>query len=114
MADSTIDILRGTLDVLILKALSWGPRHGYDIARWIELATDDVLAIGEGSLYPALHRLEERDLVTAEWGTSDANRRAKYYTLTSAGRARLKADQLTWKRYAEAIFAALEAPSVIS
>ena len=111
MATASIDILRGTLDLLLLKALSWGPRHGYDIARWIELATDDVLDVGEGTLYPALHRLEEKGWVIAEWGASDRNRRAKYYSLTMSGRARLKAEKQNWTRYAQAVFTALEAPA---
>jgi PadR family transcriptional regulator PadR len=112
MPDVSIDILRGTLDLLLLKALSWGPRHGYDVARWIEFATDDVLDVGEGTLYPALHRLQERGWVTAEWGASEQNRRAKYYALTASGRARLRAEKLTWTRYAQAVFAALDAPAV--
>jgi len=103
------DILRGTLDLLILKALSSGASHGYGVARWIEAATNDALAVGEGTLYPALHRLEERGWVNAEWGTSDNNRRAKYYSLTREGRARLRAETENWRRYAVAVFAALDA-----
>jgi len=105
------DILRGTLDLLILKALSWGPAHGYAVARWIQQATGDVLAVGEGSLYPALHRLEERDWVEASWGTSENNRQAKYYALTRRGRAQLRVETDQWRRYAAAIFAALDAPA---
>src|SRR5207245_1004946 len=82
-----IEVLRGTLDLLILKAVSWGSTHGYAVARWIEQATDDVLRIEEGSLYPALHRLETRGWIDASWGLSEKNRRAKFYTLTPAGRA---------------------------
>jgi transcriptional regulator len=108
MARPTNDVLGGTLDLLILKALSWGPAHGYAVARWIEQATDDALAIGEGTLYPALHRLEERGWVTASWGTSENNRRAKFYELTQAGEARLREESKNWRRYAEAVFAALE------
>ena len=111
MAD-TPDILRGTLDLLILKALSWGPAHGYGVAKWVELATDDALAVGEGTLYPALHRLEERGLVSASWGASENNRRAKFYSLTASGRSQLRVEMANWKRYAAAIFAALEAPAV--
>jgi transcriptional regulator len=103
------DILRGTLDLLVLKALSWGPAHGYGVARRIEEATNDVLAVGEGTLYPALHRLEERGWVTANWGTSENNRQAKFYSLTNAGRARLRVETQNWRRYAAAVFAALEA-----
>ncbi len=106
-----IDVLRGTLDLLILKALSWGPAHGYSVAEWIERVTDDTLVIEEGSLYPALHRLDERGLIEAEWGLSGNNRRAKYYALTTPGRQALKAESATWIRYARAIFAALEAPA---
>jgi PadR family transcriptional regulator PadR len=103
----SLDLLKGTLDVLILKALTWGPRHGYAVARWIEDATTGTLQIEEGALYHALHRLEKREWVTSEWGVSDTNRRAKYYTLTRAGRQQLIAQSVTWTRYAEAVFAAL-------
>ena len=112
MVASAPDILRGTLDLLILKALSWGPAHGYAVARWIQQATDDALAVGEGSLYPALHRLEEREWITASWGPSENNRQAKYYTLTRRGRAQLKIEADSWRRYAAAIFAALDAPAL--
>jgi PadR family transcriptional regulator PadR len=103
------EILRGTLDMLILRALSWGPAHGYAIARWIEHATSDALAVGEGTLYPALHRLEERGWVDASWGLSENNRQAKFYALTKRGRARLIVETANWRRYASAVFAALEA-----
>ena len=105
-----VEVLRGTLDLLILKAVSWGPAHGFAIARWIERATEDVLQIEEGSLYPALHRLNARGWLAAEWGVSDNNRRAKYYTLTPKGRAQLRVEAATWTRFAHAVFAALEAP----
>src|SRR6187200_685001 len=105
------DILRGTLDLLILKALSWGPAHGYTVAKWVETATHDALALGEGTLYPALHRLEERGWVTASWGTSENNRQAKFYALTKRGRARLQVETANWRRYAAAIFTALKAPA---
>ena len=105
------DILRGTLDLLILKALSFGPAHGYAVARWIEQATDDGLAVGEGTLYPALHRLEERKWIASNWGTSENNRQAKYYALTRAGRRRLEVEADNWRRYAAAVFAALKAPA---
>jgi transcriptional regulator len=110
MPDPNIEVLRGTLDLLILKAVSWGPAHGYAIARWIERAADDVLRIEEGSLYPALHRLETRGWIAAEWGTSENNRRAKFYSLTSRGRAQLRVETATWTRFAYAVFAVLEAP----
>jgi transcriptional regulator len=112
MTAPTPDILRGTFDLLILKALSWGPAHGYAVARWIETATGDALEIGEGTLYPALHRLEERDWIAARWGPSENNRRAKFYSLTRAGRAQLRVETDNWRRYAAAIFAALEAPAL--
>lgn len=112
MAAPAPDILRGTLDLLILKALSRGTAHGYAVARWIQQATDDVLAVGEGSLYPALHRLEEREWITASWGPSENNRQAKYYALTKRGRAQLKIETDNWRRYARAVFAALDAPAL--
>jgi transcriptional regulator len=111
VVDSSVEVLRGTLDLLILKAVSWGPTHGYAVARWIEQATDDVLRIEEGSLYPALHRLETRRWIAAEWGVSENNRRAKFYTLTPRGRAQLRLERATWTRFAGAVFAALEAPA---
>jgi transcriptional regulator len=107
MADDTLDLLKGTLDVLVLKALTWGPRHGYAVARWIEDVTGGTLQIEEGALYHALHRLEKKGWASGEWGVSDANRRAKYYALTPAGRQQLIASTATWTRYAEAVFAAL-------
>ena len=107
MPTDDLDLLQGTLDVLVLKTLSWGPRHGYAVARWIRETTDDTLQIEEGALYHGLHRLEKRGWVTAEWGLSEANRRAKYYTLTVHGRQQLVAQTATWTRYAEAVFMAL-------
>ncbi|MEO7083275.1 MAG: PadR family transcriptional regulator [Gemmatimonadaceae bacterium] len=109
MNESNTEVLRGTLDLLILKAVSWGSTHGYGVARWIESATNDVLRIEEGSLYPALHRLEIRGWIDAAWGTSENNRRAKFYTLTVKGRAQLRVEAATWTRFAGAVFAALEA-----
>jgi PadR family transcriptional regulator PadR len=109
MTEPVPDILRGTFDLLILKALSWGPMHGYGVARQIEDATGDALEVGEGTLYPALHRLEERGWITATWGTSENNRRAKFYALTKTGRAQLRAETKNWRRYAAAVFAALNA-----
>ena len=110
MAKQSVEVLRGTLDMLILKAVSWGPVHGYGIARWIEQATSDALHIEEGSLYPALHRLESREWIASEWGTSDNNRRARFYELTPKGRAQLRVESATWTRFAHAVFSALEAP----
>jgi PadR family transcriptional regulator PadR len=112
MKTTVPEILRGTLDLLVLKALSWGPAHGYGVARWIQHATNDALAIGEGTLYPALHRLEERGWVAASWGASENNRQAKFYALTRAGRAQLRVETDNWRRYAAAVFSALEAPAL--
>ena len=112
MAHASPDILRGTLDLLILRALSFGPAHGYAVARWIEQATNDALAVGEGTLYPALHRLEERGWINASWGSSENNRQAKFYSLTRRGRTQLRAETENWRRYAAAIFAALDAPAL--
>jgi PadR family transcriptional regulator PadR len=112
MSQAVPEILRGTLDLLILRALSWGPAHGYGVARWIQQATNDALAIGEGTLYPALHRLEERGWLSASWGMSENNRQAKFYTLTPRGRAQLRVETDNWRRYATAVFAALEAPAL--
>ena len=97
------DLLQGTLDLLVLKTLSWGPAHGYSVAKWIQQLTSDVLRVGEGSLYPALHRLEERGWVESEWRRSDNNRKAKFYRLTSAGRAQLRVEADTWGRFVDAI-----------
>ena len=105
------DILRGTLDLLILRALSWGPAHGYTIAKWVESSTGDALALNEGTLYPALHRLEEKGWVAAKWGTSENNRQAKFYSLTRRGRAQLRIETDNWHRYAAAMFTALGAPA---
>lgn len=107
---AAVDVLRGTLDLLVLKALSWGRAHGYAVAEWIEHTTDDALHIEEGSLYPALHRLEERGLIESDWGLSEHNRRAKYYRLTPEGRKALRAESASWRRFVKAVHAALEAP----
>ncbi len=107
MSDDSLDLLRGTLDVLVLKALTWGPRHGYAVARWLDDTTGGALQIEEGALYHALHRLDKRGWVTSEWGVSESNRRARYYTLTPVGRQQLVAQTATWTRYAEAVFVAL-------
>jgi len=109
MALREAELLQGTLDILILKALTWGPAHGYAVARWIQQVTDDTLRIEEGSLYPALHRLEERELAAAEWGVSENNRRAKFYRLTTKGRQHLRAEMSSWTRYAEAVRKVLRA-----
>ena len=103
------DLYVGTLDVLILKALSWGPMHGYAIGRWIRQTTENVLAVQEGALYPALHRLHARGWLADEWGLTDTGREAKYYRLTPAGRRRLGAEVARWRAYARAVSTALEA-----
>ena len=110
MSKPNVDLLQGTLDVLILKTLSWGkPMHGYGIARWIQQVTDDVLQIEEGSLYPALHRMEKRGWIEAEWGLSENNRRAKYYRLTTAGRRHLASETSSWGVFAQAVGKVLRA-----
>lgn len=98
-----MDLLQGTLDVLVLRTLTGGPRHGYDIARAIKRLSDDVLQVEEGALYPALHRLRARGWVESEWGRSEKNRRAKFYELTPLGREALAAEALHWDRYSEAV-----------
>jgi PadR family transcriptional regulator len=103
----TADLLPGTLDMLILKAVSLKPLHGYGVLQRIRQISGDALEIPQGSLYPALYRLEHQDLIAAEWGQSDNNRRAKYYTLTTAGRRRLREETAGWNRLATAIAAAL-------
>ena len=105
----TTDLLQGTLDVLILKTLSWGPRHGYAVARGLQQLTDDVLQIEEGSLYPALHRMERRGWVESEWGLSENNRRAKYYRLTPGGRKQLRTESSTWSVFSQAVSKVLNA-----
>ena len=107
--DNAAELLPGTLDLLILKAISLGPLHGYGILLRIEQITGNALAIEQGALYPALYRLQRQRLVATEWGTSDANRRAKYYRLTAAGRKRLREETEWWERLVAAIGAALKA-----
>jgi transcriptional regulator len=114
MARTQTDLLQGTLDLLLLKTLSWGPAHGFSVARWIQELTDDVFQVGEGSLYPALHRLEERGWVDSEWRRSQNNRKAKFYTLTAAGRAQLRTESATWGRLAAAIGKVLQASAPLS
>src|ERR1700677_5419475 len=100
MADKKDDLLQGTLDLLILTPLARGPMHGYGVAEWIHGSSQDVLRVEEGALYPALHRLELRGLLSAEWGVSDNNRRAKYYALTAAGKKQLARETESWGRLA--------------
>lgn len=97
------ELLHGTLEVMVLKTLSWGPMHGYGIGKWIEQQGGDALQIEEGSLYPALYRLERKGWVDAEWGLSEKNRRAKYYRLTQQGRAALRANASLWANFSKAV-----------
>lgn len=96
-------LLHGTLDALILKTLTWGPRHGYGIGRWIEETTGEAVMVEEGSLYPALYRMERRGLIEADWGTSELGRRAKFYRITGRGRRQLAADTEAWARFAAGV-----------
>jgi PadR family transcriptional regulator len=98
-----LEMMKGTLDVLILKTLSRGPAHGYAISRWIRTVTEEALSVEEGALYPALHRLEERGWITSEWGLSENNRKARFYRLTVKGTKRLASETSTWKRFAHAV-----------
>ena len=108
MAANT-DVLQGTLDLLILKALSLEPMHGWGVAQRIQDVSGNVLQVNQGSLYPALHRLEHRGWIAAEWGTSENNRRAKFYRLTATGRKQLATELDTWRRFAGAVEAMLVA-----
>jgi PadR family transcriptional regulator len=102
MAEST-ELLHGTLDALILKTLAWGPRHGYAIAQWIEKLSAEALRIEQGSLYPALYRLERKGWIDAEWGLSETKRQVKFYRLTDAGRERLAVETAQWSKFADAV-----------
>lgn len=104
-----VELVRGTLDMLILKALSGEAKHGYGVARWLEEQTDDALRVEEGSLYPALRRLVERGWVQAEWGYSENNRKARYYRLTGVGRRRLREEAVSWGRFVAVVSSVMEA-----
>ena len=108
MTARSLDLLQGTVDVLILKTLSWEPMHGYSIAKWIEQRTDGVLGIADAALYQALHRLEKRGWIAAQWGLSENNRKAKYYQLTSTGRQQLRSEVTQIRRYVDALYKVLE------
>lgn len=110
MADSPLELLQGTLDMLILKSLSGGPLHGSAVAGFVHERSGRLLKVEEGALYPALHRLEKRGLLEAEWGVSEKNRRVKFYRLTSEGRARLTAETQAWKRYVVAVSWVMDSP----
>ncbi len=107
MAPRPLELLPGTLDLLILRALRWEPTHGAGVGEWIRLVTGGAFPLAEGTLYPALHRLEAAGLIESEWGRSDLKRKARYYNLTADGRARLKALVDDWGRYRDAVDAAL-------
>ena len=109
MPDATVPVLKGTLDVLVLKALTWQPMHGFGIAVWLEQRSGGVLGIEDSALYQALQRLEDRGLLDAEWRLSENNRRARYYRLTAAGRKQLRAQTTSWLRYAGAVAQILQA-----
>jgi PadR family transcriptional regulator PadR len=105
----TTDLLQGTLDLLILKTLSLGPQHGWGVAQRIQQMSRELLQINQGSLYPALHRLEEQGWIESEWGVSDNNRRAKFYRLTAGGQAQLDRETASWSQYADAVRWVLQA-----
>ncbi|HEX6050306.1 MAG TPA: PadR family transcriptional regulator [Gemmatimonadaceae bacterium] len=103
MATRELELLQGTLDVLVLRALSWGPKHGYAVARFIREGSDNTFRVLDGALYTSLHRMEERGWVEAEWGLSDKGKRAKFYRITAAGRRALRAETETWNQYVAAV-----------
>ena len=110
MTDSRLtSLLKGTVDLLILRSLQQGPSHGYEVSRWVRDRTDGVLTVEDAALYQALHRLEDDGVIVSEWGLSENNRRAKYYELTAEGRRRLRSEVAAWRRYAEAVFKVVEA-----
>ncbi len=103
MFDKDSGLLQGTVELLVLKTLTWGPMHGYGIASWIENVTGDALSVEEGSLYPALYRMAKKRWITAEWGLSENNRRAKFYRLTAEGRRQFRDQTSGWRRFASAV-----------
>ena len=107
MSTEQLALVRGTLDILVLKALSWGPMHGTDVAMWLEQGSAGTLGVEDSALYQALHRLEGRGMLESEWGLSENNRRAKYYTITPAGRRHLRVETTTWEKYARSVSAIL-------
>jgi PadR family transcriptional regulator, regulatory protein PadR len=109
MTDANLTpLLKGTVDLLLLRSLRQGPSHGYEVARWVHDRTGGVLTVEDAALYQALHRLEDSGLIASEWGISENNRRAKYYHLTPHGRRRLRSDVSVWKRYAAAVLKVIE------
>ena len=107
-ADPTLPLLKGTLDVLVLKALAWAPMHGFELTRWLEDRSGEAFELDEAAVYQALYRLEARDHVAAGWGTSEKGRRARYYKLTTAGREHLKRETEQWRRYAQVVATILD------
>lgn len=110
---SDLELVRGTFDLILLKTLSWGPMHGFGVLRWIEQTTGQRLQIEEGALYPALHRLEQKKWLSAEWGLSENNRKAKYYKLTALGRRQLVQEVSRWTRFVEAVDMVLDAQGAL-
>jgi len=108
MAKSSLDLLHGTVAVLILKALTWGPMHGYDVSRTIRMRSEGALGLEDAALYQALHRLEKKRWIDSEWGLSENNRRAKFYRLTDEGRRQLDTEVTSWRAYVEAVSKVLE------
>jgi len=108
VSHASLSLLQGTVDLLVLRALQAGPAHGYAVSRWVRERTDGVLSMEDAALYQALHRLEARGWIEAEWGLSENNRRAKYYALTPAGRRELRSEVSAWRKYAEAVFKVIE------
>ena len=101
--EDRMPVMKGTLDVLVLKALAWAPMHGFEVASWLESRSEGELELDDSGLYQALYRLEGKRLISAEWGMTENNRRARYYRLTSAGRAHLRRETATWIRYSAAV-----------
>lgn len=109
MPEDSLELMKGTLDVLVLKTLSWGPMHGYGVSRWIRSRTDGELGVDEAALYQALHRMERRGWLESDWGRSENNRRAKFYSLTEKGRAQLRQQTRAVRRYVKALSLVLDA-----
>jgi PadR family transcriptional regulator PadR len=111
MTQTALSLLQGTVSLLVLRALQAGPAHGYAISRWVRERTGGTFTMEDAALYQALHRLEEKGLIEAEWGVSENNRRAKYYALTAAGRRQLRTEVATWKQYTAALLKVIEEPA---
>jgi PadR family transcriptional regulator len=104
----SLPVVKGTLDLLVLKALSWTPMHGFELRHWFDVHAGGALAVEDSAIYQSLYRMEERELVRAEWGVTDEGRRARYYSITSAGRSHLRAEATHWRRYADVVTALLD------